>query len=168
MNFASIGKHDQVLDNNGGRVGKVVFKHDPSDLISVIPDRPSPYKFDAEASYVLAGGLGGLGRSLARWMAARGAKSLVFLSRSGRVTPPVAEMLEDLKSAGCNAHILICDVANADHVKSAIENCAATLPPIKGCIQCSMTLHVSLHAIFFTLQILICSAGWHFCEHVHE
>jgi NADPH:quinone reductase-like Zn-dependent oxidoreductase len=166
MNFANIGKHDQVLDNNG--VGKVVFKHDPSDLISVIPDTPSRYKFEAEASYVLAGGLGGLGRSLARWMAARGAKSLVFLSRSGRVSPPVAEMLEDVKGAGCNAHILICDVANADHVKSAIENCAATLPPIKGCIQCSMTLRVSSHAILLTFQILICSAGWRFCEHVHE
>lgn len=169
MNFANIGEHAQVLNNNnGGRVGKVVFKHDPSDLISVIPDTPSPYKFEAEASYVLAGGLGGLGRSLARWMAARGAKSLVFLSRSGRVTPPVAEMLEDVKSAGCNGHILICDVANADHVKSAIENCAATLPPIKGCIQCSMTLHVSLQAILLIFQVLIGSAGWYFREHVDK
>lgn len=143
--FTKIGERHHVLDNSQGRVGKVVFKYDPSDIIPVIPDAPSPYQFDSNASYVLAGGLGGLGRSLARWMAARGAKSLVFLSRSGRVSPPVTEMLDDLKRAGCKARIFICDVANIDHVKSVVEDCAASLPPIKGCIQCSMTLQVSHH-----------------------
>lgn len=145
--FTKIGKRDQAPDISKGRVGKVVFKYDPSDLIAVIPDAPPPFKFDGEATYVLAGGLGGLGRSLARWMAARGAKSLVFLSRSGRVSPDVAEMLDDVKGAGCKARIFICDVANVHHVQSVVEECAASLPPIKGCIQCSMTLRVCRHLI---------------------
>lgn len=155
MDFTRIGERDQALDSSKGKVGKVVFKYDSSHVIPVIPDAPSPYQFNSEASYVLAGGLGGLGRSLARWMAARGAKSLVFLSRSGRVSPPVTEMLDDLKGEGCRARIFICDVANADHVKSVIEDCAASLPPIKGCIQCSMTLRVSRHLSGLILSILI-------------
>ncbi|OOQ88785.1 fatty acid synthase [Penicillium brasilianum] len=140
MDFTKIGNRNQPPDSSKGRIGKVVFKYNPSDVVRVMPIALSPYRFDGDASYVLAGGLGGLGRSLARWMVARGAKSLVFLSRSGLVSPSVAEMLEDVKEAGCNARIFICDVANADHVKSVIEECAASLPPIKGCIQCSMTL----------------------------
>jgi NADPH:quinone reductase-like Zn-dependent oxidoreductase/SAM-dependent methyltransferase len=168
MDFTTIGERDQALDSSKERVGKVVFKYDPSTLVPVVPDALPPYQFDAEASYVLAGGLGGLGRSLARWMAARGAKSLVFLSRSGRVSPSVTEMLDDLKGAGCKARIFICDVANVDHVKSVVEDCAASLPPIKGCIQCSMTLRVSHHLISLTLQSLISFPGWRFREYVHE
>ncbi|KAF3392430.1 Compactin diketide synthase mokB [Penicillium rolfsii] len=138
--ITKIGERDQPLDSSKGRIPKVVFTYDPSAVIPVIPDAPVPYEFDSEATYVLAGGLGGLGRSLARWMAARGAKSLVFLSRSGQISPPMAEMLDDLKSAGCKARIFICDVTKVDHVKSVVDECAASLPPIKGCIQCSMTL----------------------------
>jgi hypothetical protein len=166
--FAKIGERDQVQDSSNGRVGKVVFKYEASDLIPVLPDARSPYQFDRHASYVLAGGLGGLGRSLARWMAARGAKNLVFLSRSGRVSPPVAEMLEDLKATGCKARIFICNVSNADHVKSVVEDCAASLPPIKGCIQCAMTLQVSHYSISPNTSVLIYLAGWCICEHVHE
>lgn len=147
MDFTRIGERNQALDSSKGRIGKIVFKYDPSDLVRVMPDALSPYQFDGEASYVLAGGLGGLGRSLARWMVARGARSLVFLSRSGHISPSVAKMLEDAKGAGCKARIFICDVANADHVRSVVEQCAASLPPIRGCIQCSMTLRVSRHFV---------------------
>jgi hypothetical protein len=41
----------------------------------------------SDASYVLAGGYGGLGRSLARWMASGGATSLIILSRSEKASP---------------------------------------------------------------------------------
>lgn len=40
-------------------------------------------KFDATKSYILVGGLGGLGLEVAYWMASRGAKKLVLVSRSG-------------------------------------------------------------------------------------
>lgn len=125
------------------RVGKIVFVSDPSTIVPVVPELCSPYRFDEGASYVLAGGLGGLGRSLARWMASRGARSLIFLSRSGRITEAVEEMLSDLKGVGCDARILTCDVADADRLKAVVAECSASMPPIKGCIQGSMVLQVS-------------------------
>ncbi|KAJ5151089.1 Acyl transferase/acyl hydrolase/lysophospholipase [Penicillium canariense] len=140
MDLAQIDEGVRALKIREKRVGKIVFKYDPSDLIPVTPYIPSPYQFDGGASYILAGGLGGLGRSLARWMASHGARSLIFLSRSARITEPVREMLGYLKSIGCNAHIFTCDVADAHRVKAVIEECAASLPPIKGCIQGSMSL----------------------------
>ena len=39
--------------------------------------------FPTNATYVVAGGLSSLGRSTARWMAGRGTRYLVLLSRHG-------------------------------------------------------------------------------------
>ncbi|PWY83393.1 KR-domain-containing protein, partial [Aspergillus heteromorphus CBS 117.55] len=44
------------------------------------------YTFPANASYIIAGGLGGLGRSFARWMASRGARYPILLSTSSKMT----------------------------------------------------------------------------------
>lgn len=125
------------------RVGTTVFVFDSSTIIPVAPEICSPYRFDEGASYILAGGLGGLGRSLARWMASRGARNLIFLSRSGRITKAVGEMISDLEGVGCDVHIATCDVADASRLKAVVAECSASMPPIKGCIQGSMVLQVS-------------------------
>jgi NADPH:quinone reductase-like Zn-dependent oxidoreductase/SAM-dependent methyltransferase len=143
MDYTQIKEGIQALRENQ-RPGKIVFVPDPSNLIPIVLEVVPPYQFDSTASYLLAGGLGGLGRSLARWMAARGAKNLIFLSRSGQVTEPVGEMITDLKRNGCNAHIFSCDVADADRLRTVVTECSTSLPPIKGCIQGSMVLRVSL------------------------
>lgn len=141
MNFTQIYEGIDGLRNE--RLSKVVFVPDTSDQISVAPEVMSPYQFDSDASYVLAGGLGGLGRSLARWMASRGARHLIFLSRSALVTEPVEAMIADLKEAECTVNIFTCDVADAQRLSEVVQECSATLPPIKGCIQGSMVLRVS-------------------------
>lgn len=143
MDFTQIKEGIQSLRDNQ-RPGKIIFMPDPSNLIPITPQNVPPYQFESNASYLLAGGLGGLGRSIARWMAARGAKNLIFLSRSGKVTESVEEMNADLKSIGCNVRIFSCDVADADRLRAVVNECSASLPPIKGCIQGSMVLRVSL------------------------
>ena len=144
MDFTQIKDGMRTLRETD-RPGKIVFKSDPSNIIPVVPDTLPPYRFDERASYVLAGGLGGLGRSLAQWMASRGAKHLIFLSRSGRVTEPVEEMVSDLRRIGCNAYIFTCDVADASRLTEVVAECSTSLPPIKGCIQGSMVLRVSFY-----------------------
>lgn len=154
MNFAQITDGAQALLKNE-RQGKIAFAPQPSDEILLLPDLIEPYQFDGKASYVLAGGLGGLGRSLALLMASRGAKHLIFLSRSGRITDPVKEMIASLQGRGCQSHIFTCDVADAERLKHVIEQCSASLPPIKGCIQGSMVLRVSTNEVikpFFLLM----------------
>ncbi|KAJ6103160.1 hypothetical protein N7486_005587 [Penicillium sp. IBT 16267x] len=139
MNFAQITGGIQALQKSE-RKGKIIFVPHLSDKIPVLPDLIEPYQFDGQASYLLAGGLGGLGRSLALWMASRGAKHLIFLSRSGRITDPVKAMIASLQGLGCQSHIFTCDVADAERLRYVIEECTASLPPIKGCIQASMVL----------------------------
>ncbi|KAK2765219.1 Type I Iterative PKS [Arachnomyces sp. PD_36] len=124
----------------GKQMGKIVFAPKENELVPVIPEARTPYRFEPSATYVLAGGLGGLGRSIAKWMVSRGAKHLVFLSRTGKVTPPVQEMVSSIELKGCESRIFACDVSDIDSLQSVFEECKRTLPPIRGCIQCSMVL----------------------------
>ncbi|OJD18079.1 hypothetical protein AJ78_01851 [Emergomyces pasteurianus Ep9510] len=130
---------------SGKNMGKIVFvPSSENDIVPVIPDVKPPYTFEPNASYVLAGGLGGLGRSLALWMVSRGARHLIFLSRSGKITQPVQNMVSDLEAKGCKIRIFTCDVSDVSRLQSVVEDCQQTLPPIKGCIQGSMVLRDSL------------------------
>ncbi|KAI2086823.1 hypothetical protein LOZ36_003157 [Ophidiomyces ophidiicola] len=129
---------------SGKQMGKIVFTPQPEDLIPVVPETPPPYTFAPDASYILAGGLGGIGRSLAKWMVSRGARSLIFLSRSGNITEPVAEMMASVESRGCSVKVFKCDVADVERLREVVEECGQTLPPVRGCIQCSMILRDGL------------------------
>ena len=141
LNYSQIENGFRMLQSGKG-MGKMVFKPNPEDLVPIVPQQLTPYRLDQQASYVLAGGLGGIGRSLARWMVTKGARNLIFLSRSGKVTDAVKEMKTELESKGCGTHIFTCDITDRTRLAAVIEECKASLPPIKGCIQGSMILKV--------------------------
>jgi NADPH:quinone reductase-like Zn-dependent oxidoreductase len=126
-----------------GEAAKVVIVLNPSNMVPVVPRPIVPCHFDPEASYVLAGGYGGLGRSLARWMASRGATSLIILSRSSASSPEKMELITDLDRMGSKVHSLVCDVADVSSLQRLSAEAFSHLPPIKGCIQASMVLRVS-------------------------
>lgn len=139
--FSQITSGDQTLQSEG-TAGKLVFVPTAHERIPVVPERLPLFQFDHRASYLLAGGLGGLGRSIALWMAARGAKNLIFLSRSKKVTESTLKMVADLKKLECNVYVFGCDLIDRSRLRTVLAECHRTLPPIKGCIQCSMVLQV--------------------------
>jgi NAD(P)-dependent dehydrogenase (short-subunit alcohol dehydrogenase family) len=112
------------------------------DILPILPPLPAPLGFRPDASYVLGGGLGGIGRSVATWMASRGARNLIFLSSSGRITPAVTAMRETLEADGCSVHIFTCDVSDKEQLRLIVEQCSKTLPPIRGVVQAAMKLKV--------------------------
>src|SRR5689334_21911103 len=103
----------------------------------VVPPPLTDYLFPENASYVLAGGLGGLGRSIAKWMASRGARNFIFLSRTGSESETAQALLKELEGEGCQAVAFACDVSNATLLEQAIAECSS-MPPIRGCIQGAM------------------------------
>lgn len=143
MEFTQIKEGIRAVQS--GEAAKVVIVPNPSNMVPVVPRPLSPCHFDPCASYVLAGGYGGLGRSLARWMASRGATSLVILSRSSASSPEKVELIADLDKMGCKVHSLACDVADIASLQKLSAEAFSNLPPIKGCIQGSMVLRVSQH-----------------------
>jgi KR domain/Phosphopantetheine attachment site len=102
------------------------------------------YNFNSNATYLIAGGLGGLGRSIARWMAERKAKNLILLSRSGIQHEAARILLDELKAKGVNVAAPPCDVSDLQALSFTLAECSKTMPPIKGCIQASMVLKVRL------------------------
>ena len=107
-----------------------------------MPSVQPTYSFDENATYLISGGLGGIGRSIARWMAVRNAKHLILLSRSGVKTEAAQSLMDELKIGGVNAVAPICDVSDMASLASVLAKCSKEMPPIKGCIQASMVLKV--------------------------
>ncbi|KAK2728132.1 beta-ketoacyl synthase domain-containing protein [Colletotrichum kahawae] len=88
------------LLQTGKHMGKVVLSMGPQDLVPVRRPSPTP-RFSPDASYLLVGGMGGIGRAIAHWTVAHGAKNLVFLSRSAGRSDASSKVLTEIEQAGC-------------------------------------------------------------------
>lgn len=99
-----------------------------------------PWSFDMSASYLVAGGFGGIGRAILQWMADRGAKQLIVPSRSGAVSKAAVETVAQLTARGVTVIAPQCDVSSEASLSHVLEECARTMPPIKGCINAAMVL----------------------------
>ncbi|KAK2020748.1 KR-domain-containing protein [Colletotrichum zoysiae] len=82
----------------------------------------------ADASYLLVGGAGGVGRSLCEWAIARGARHRVVMGRSARSGD---EFLAEL-TGSCNVRVVKCDVSDQDQLAAVACAASADMPPIRG------------------------------------
>lgn len=96
--------------------------------------------FDPDASYLLAGGVGGLGRAIATWMVERGARHLTFLSRSAGNGVASTVLFDELMSMGCTVTAVAGRVDDINDVHRAVDESKS---PIKGVLQLSMVLKAS-------------------------
>ncbi|EPS42294.1 hypothetical protein H072_3762 [Dactylellina haptotyla CBS 200.50] len=134
------------LMQGGKSTGKIVVKTEPMATVQATLALKERLSFESDASYVIAGGFGGLGRDIVRWMAERGAKNLVLLSRSGPRTESAKLLISQLMAMGVNCITPRCDISDRESVDQTLKSLAAVIPPIKGCIQTSMVLRSTLFA----------------------
>ncbi|MFI4919816.1 MAG: type I polyketide synthase, partial [Legionellales bacterium] len=87
--------------------------------------------FDANASYWITGGFGGLGLVLANWLAEHGAKHIVLTSRHGR-TAKADSVLEQLASQGVSVYCHALDVTDGVALEEFISHWPEDRPPLKG------------------------------------
>ncbi|KAI9676095.1 MAG: putative Hybrid PKS-NRPS biosynthetic cluster [Caeruleum heppii] len=122
----------------GKHTGKVVLVPDKDD---VVPVQPRTYRgtklFDPAKTYLLVGGLGGLGRTLAEWLVRKGAKGLAFLSRTGPDRPEARATLDWLRTRNIRVSIHRGDVTDFVTVKSVIDSLGQDLA---GIFQAAMVL----------------------------
>jgi len=136
----SVGETAEAVDTirGGQQKGKVVLSF-AKDATVLTPPPPAPkLELDPKAAYVIAGGLGALGLDLADMMVERGARDLVFLSRSGGSKN--AADLERLESRGVRATAIKCDVTDAASVAAAFGQLRSEGRQVKGVVQCAMVL----------------------------
>jgi NADPH:quinone reductase-like Zn-dependent oxidoreductase/NAD(P)-dependent dehydrogenase (short-subunit alcohol dehydrogenase family)/acyl carrier protein len=101
---------------------------------------------NADGVYLLVGGLGGIGRSLAKLLIELGARKLCFLSRSGASTKPAQAFMNGLRHQNVHAMAYACDVSDATATQQAIQRCTASLGPVRGVVQAAMSLQDALFA----------------------
>ncbi|NTX01461.1 type I polyketide synthase [Myxococcus sp. CA040A] len=93
----------------------------PTHSVSIRPD----------ATYLITGGLGGLGLLTARWLVERGARHLALLSRR----PPGPEArtaMAELTARGATVLGLPCDVSREESLTQALAELERRLPPLRG------------------------------------
>ncbi|KAB8239114.1 uncharacterized protein BDW43DRAFT_319357 [Aspergillus alliaceus] len=95
------------------------------------------FSLSPDASYLLVGGLGGIGRAIATWMVEKGARYLIFLSRSAGESDEDQAFFHELHVQGCFAIPVKGNVAILDDVKRAV---AASPTPLCGVLQLSMVI----------------------------
>ncbi|KAL4797778.1 KR domain-containing protein [Aspergillus venezuelensis] len=113
----------------GQSSGKVVIEMRDTDMVKSIPSEQAHHYFDPNAICVIAGGLGGLGRGIARWMVSCGAWYLLLLSRSGARDDEAVTALATP-----------CDITNRLMLEAFLGQASHCMPRIKGCIQATMVL----------------------------
>ncbi|KAK4033181.1 polyketide synthase [Parachaetomium inaequale] len=119
----------------------VVIRPRDEDMVSYFVKEERHWKFDGNSSYLIAGGSGGLGREIVRWMADRGAKHIIIASRSGATSNAAQELVAELKARHVTVVAQQCDVSSESSLANALEECTRRgMPPVRGCINAAMVL----------------------------
>ncbi len=86
-----------------------------------------------DASYLVTGGLGGLGLVVAERLVERGARHLVLMGRRAP-TPEARVRLDVLEQRGAKLQVVQCDVAVASELERAVSELSGRMPPIRGVV----------------------------------
>ena len=85
----------------------------------------------SDGGYLVTGGLGGVGISLAQWLAERGAKNLLLIGRSAP-RPFARAALDSLRAAGINVTVATADVSDPESLAGALGEWRAQHLPVRG------------------------------------
>ena len=84
-------------------------------------------------------------------LASHGARNFAFISTSGGSKDEARDYISWLRAKGCKANAYACDISNREELAAVLARCNSEMPPIKGLIQCAMSLRVSFNLPFFPL-----------------
>ncbi|KAI0599931.1 hypothetical protein F4775DRAFT_591035 [Biscogniauxia sp. FL1348] len=125
---------------NRTHVGKVVVEADSQAMVQALLPPPPPLNLDPEASYIVVGGLGDIGKRLCQLLARLGAKHIITLSRRNLENDVREAIQDDICRLGAEIHIVKCDITDKSSIESAAALCRDTMPPVKGIIHGGMIL----------------------------
>ncbi|MBF6317471.1 type I polyketide synthase [Nocardia cyriacigeorgica] len=90
-------------------------------------------------TYLITGGLGGLGIGLARWLAALGARHLVLAGRHAP-GPEAQRAIAELRDEGVEVVVVRADVARRADVDCVLADIDEAMPPLRGVLHAAMVL----------------------------
>ncbi len=135
MRFMAQAKH----------IGKIVLtNHAGTEVRRAIPEHTP---VGADGTYLITGGLGGVGLLVARWLLTEGARSIVLMGRNAP-SPETEALLDEMREGGARIEAVSGDVSIFGDVQRAVRFIRDTLPPLRGVIHGAMVLEdTSLEAL---------------------
>ncbi|MCC7362008.1 MAG: SDR family NAD(P)-dependent oxidoreductase, partial [Anaerolineales bacterium] len=131
LDIADLGRElrsDSLADQVALRSGERHTAH-----LALLPAAtpPSPPRFDG--AYLITGGLGALGLTVADWLVTHGVLCLALLGRSAP-SAAAASAVAALRARGAQVLILSADVSDPEQLAAALDQLRRTLPPLRGVI----------------------------------
>lgn len=115
--------------------GKVVVSMD-AETVEVLDRRDT--SLHPNATYLITGGLGGLGLTVAEWMVERGAQHLVLVGRRGASAEAEA-VIERMRERGAEITVARVDMTDEQQVRDLIDS-VPTTSPLRGIIHAAAIL----------------------------
>lgn len=122
----------------GKHMGKVVIQMTPDP--TQLPCAPVRFRasFPPDEAYLMVGGLGGIGRSVSRWLVEHGAREIVYLSPSAEKDEHRG-FIKELEVQGCLVTRVAGTVTDLADIQRAIGKCTKRL---SGVVQMALHLQV--------------------------
>jgi acyl transferase domain-containing protein/acyl carrier protein len=107
--------------------------------------KPFPTKLTPDATYVVTGGAGALGRIVATYLAERGARHITLLSRSSVLPEATVDTIRSIERLGAHVTTASVDVTDEEQLTAWLGNHArAGRPPVRGVIHAAGAVHDQL------------------------
>lgn len=117
----AVGTDDEVALRVGGR-------YIPKLTTEVL--QSNAFIVRENATYLITGGLGGLGLLLAEWLIAKGARNICLVSRT--IKPDIQHQIDVLRRKDVRIEIELTDVSNAHDLSQMLVRLRAKMPKIRG------------------------------------
>nr|AEH26538.1 polyketide synthase [uncultured Acidobacteria bacterium C5] len=122
---------------SGGSEDRLAYRRGKRHVARLVPAATAPRADQAtirgDATYLITGGLGGVGLKAASWLAERGAGTIVLAGRRG-LHESAALDVQKLKQLGARIVIEQLDVTDAENVAALIARINLDSAPLKGVI----------------------------------
>jgi myxalamid-type polyketide synthase MxaB len=109
-------------------IGKIIVRH------------ARPVAVRSDATYLVTGGLSGLGLLVAERLVERGARSLVLMGRRGAATGAAPETIARIEASGAHVTVVVGDVSRAVDVDALFDGVLPALPPLRGIVHAAGVL----------------------------
>ncbi len=103
-----------------------------------------PLRLNSDATYLVTGGLGGFGLKTAQWLASKGARNLVLISRSGPVAVEARDAISALELQGVKVLAQACDATDLPALTALFAQVDSTMPPLRGAIHAATVIDDAL------------------------
>ena len=137
----------------GQHIGKILLKMANETLEALPKIEPKPL-FDGDSTYMITGGLSGFGLATAKWIAERGGRHLLLLSRNGPTTAEAHNTLKEFEEKQIQVKIARADVGQFEQLTTTLKEYLPLMPPLKGIFHSAMVLEDALVTKMDPLQLV--------------